>query len=493
MKDGEMTAAAHLGQIKDLAQSLRRENTPIDQIAAALFERFGLTSLAAYRHANGMSQSQAADAFNARFPDPVVKTAKNISYWEKWGGPGTSRSASARPPSMLDLQRLAGLYGCLIDDLLVGPRRRPAGSPVTVPYSVLSDLLSELPIPPAGPYPEDVDAVVTLHTGIGEGILILKLTRRDFAALIATGGLAALLPASFALPASAETGPTGRFRATLAAHQAGHHLMAPAQHITALVEALRDIDALLDASAPATQTELRLVKAEFAEHISWLHRERGDLTLCRRWSERATSWAIAGGDTAMAAYMVLRNASVTLDAGDHQGANNLAERARTLWTIPPALEAVAHLYQARSSAATGIIDTAKLDAADALLAQSASPDEPAYLRFYGPGWADLQRATCYMVGGQPANAITILNARLTGLPTTHHRDRALHLARIGTAHAATDTPDAAAIAALAALSEAHRARSLHVVAELRPLHTQLTQRWPNQPKVREFAEAFTTA
>ncbi|WP_405144069.1 hypothetical protein OG589_40655 [Sphaerisporangium sp. NBC_01403] len=354
-------------------------------------------------------------------------------------------------------------------------------------YPVLTDLLSELPIPPTGPYPEDVDAVVPLRTGIGEGILILRLTRRDFAALIATGGLAALLPASLAIPAAAETGPAGRFRATLAAHQAGHHLMAPNQHITTLVETLRDIDAILDTADPATQTKLRLVKAEFAEHISWLHRERGDLTLCRRWSERATSWAIAGGDTAMAAYMVLRNASVALDAGDHQGANNLAERARTLWTIPPALDAVAHLYQARSSAATGIIDTARLDAADELFAQPTSPDEPAYLRFYGPGWADLQRATCYMVGGQPANAITILNARLTRLPTTHHRDRALHLARIGSAHAATNTPDAAALA------EAHRAGSQHVVAELHPLHTLLTQRWPNQPKVREFAEAFTAA
>jgi hypothetical protein len=490
-----MTAAASLAQIQDLAQRLRRENTPIDQIAAVLFERFNLTSLAAYRHAHGMSQSQAARAFNARFPDPVDKTAKNISYWEKWGGPGTSRSASARPPSLLDLQRLAEFYGCLIDDLLAGPRRRTANFPITVPYPVPTDLLSQLPISLTGPYPEDVDAdlVVRLRAGIGEGIQILELTRRDFAALIATGGLAALLPASLALPAAAEAGPAARFRASLAAHQAGHHLMAPLQHITALVETLRDIDGILDTAAPATQTKLRLVKAEFAEHISWLHRERGDLPLCRRWSERATSWAIAGGDTAMAAYMVLRNASVALDAGDHQGANNLAERARTLWTIPPVLDAVAHLYQARSSAATGIIDTARLDAADELFAQPASPDDPAYLRFYGPGWADLQRATCYMTGGQPANAITILHARLTGLPTTYHRDRALHLARIGTAHAAADTPDAAAIAAMAALAEAHRAGSQHVVTELHLLHTLLNRRWPNQPKVREFAEAFTAA
>jgi transcriptional regulator with XRE-family HTH domain len=490
-----MTAAETLGQIQDLAQRLRRENTPIHQIAAILIERFDLTALAAYRHAHGMSQSQAADAFNTRFPDPVEKTAKNISYWEKWGGPGKSRSASARPPSLVDLQRLAELYGCLIDDLLAGPRKHPTGSAIPVPYPVLTDLLSALSTSPTGSYPENVDAdhVVTFRAGIGEGTLTLELTRRDFAALIATGGLAALLPTSLALPAAAETGPAGRFRAMLAAHQAGHHLMAPAQHITALLEILRDVDSIIDTAAPAMQTELRLVKAEFAEHISWLHRERGDLTRCRRWSERATSWAIAGGDTTMAAYMVLRNASLALDAGDHQGADNLAQRARTLWEIPPALEAVAHLYQARSSAATGVIDSARLDAADELLARPSSPDQPAYLRFYGPGWAELQRATCYMTAGRPANAITILNAALTRLPTTHHRDRALHLTRIGTAHAAARCPDSAAIAGVAALAEAHRAGSQHVVAELRPLHALLTQRWPEQPKVREFAEAFTAA
>ncbi|MEO3859745.1 helix-turn-helix transcriptional regulator [Acrocarpospora sp. B8E8] len=487
-----MPAAQSFGSIQDFSRRMRSEGAPIDQIAAALIETYALTPLAAYRHAHGLSQAQAAAKLNARFSNITCRTAKTVSYWENWPGPGASRSPSARPPSLVDLQQLAKLYGCLVDDLLTGPRSRHHRPHLSVPYSVLTDLLAALP---AGPHNRDVDSepVVTLRAGIGEGNLILELNRRDFATLLASGGLAALLPASLIPPAAADSSPAATFRATLAAHQAGHHLMSPAQHIHALQDVLADIDTKIAVARPSAQTELRLAKAEFAEHISWLYREHGRLDACRRWADHATSWAISSGNTDMAAYMMLRNASVALDSGHHRAAGDLAAQARALWPLPPALDAVAHLYQARAHAATGIIDLARLDDADELLAAPTSPDYPAFLRFYDSGWADLQRATCYTTGGQPEKAITILNARITALPTTFHRDRALHHTRIGTAYAAINAPDAAAIAAIAGLDEARRAGSQHVVDELRSLHVLLTNRWPAQPKVREFKDAFAAA
>ncbi|WP_395108329.1 hypothetical protein [Actinomadura sp. SCN-SB] len=60
---------------------------------------------------------------------------------------------------------------------------------------------------------------------------------------------------------------------------------------------------------------------------------------------------------------------------------------------------------------------------------------------------------------KPGRAVTILQGRLTALPGTHHRDRAVHLARLGAAHAADQIPDAAAIAGLASLTETRRAGS----------------------------------
>ncbi|MGW4801367.1 hypothetical protein ACWEPC_53990 [Nonomuraea sp. NPDC004297] len=304
------------------------------------------------------------------------------------------------------------------------------------------------------------------------------------------GGLAALLPDSIA--AAADAGPAEVFRTKLISHQAGHHLLAPAQHIRSLAAILTEIDQTRQNARPPLDTDLLRVKAEVAEHLSWLHRERGDQTSSTRWADHATTWAISSGDPDMAAYMILRRVSAALDQGDDDLARTLATQARTIWTLPPALDAVARLYQAHASAITGIVDTGLLDTADELLSHAPGTG-PSYLRFYDRGWGDLQRATCYTAGGRPDTAITILNARLTALPATHHRDRAIHHTRIGTAHAATGTADAAAIAAIAGLTEAQRAGSQHARAELKTLNGLLLARWPDQPKVREFADALTTA
>ncbi|MGW4412457.1 hypothetical protein ACWEJ6_51275 [Nonomuraea sp. NPDC004702] len=317
----------------------------------------------------------------------------------------------------------------------------------------------------------------------------MKLSRREFATLIAIGGSASLFPESIA--AAADANPAEIFRMNLISHQAGHHLLTPAQHIRSLVAILTEINKARQNARPPLDSDLMRVKAEVAEHLSWLHRERGDQHHSMLWAEHASIWAITSGDPDMAAYMVLRRASAALDGGDGDLARILAAQARTVWNLPTALNAVACLYQARASAITGIVDTALLDTADQLLA--LDPDGgPTYLRFYDREWGDLQRATCYISGGRSETAITILDTRLAALPTTHHRDRAIHHARLGTAHAAIGTADAAAIAAIAGLAEARRAGSQHALSELKTLSGLLIHRWPDQPKVRELTEALAT-
>jgi hypothetical protein len=475
--------------VHDFVRRLRDDALAHGDIATALIAACKLTPLAAYRHSHGYSQAGAAAAYNQRFPGTTI-TAKNISYWENWADPSAARSPSARPPSLIDLRRLAEMYGCLIDDLLPRPHGRPQRPRLTVPYPVLTELLSDLPAAPRGTTTKDANPVMTIQASLGEGKITLELSRREFAALIATGGLAALLPDSIA--AATDAGPAETFHTKLISHQAGHHLLTPAQHVRSLATILTDIDQTRQTARPQLDTDLIRVKAEIAEHLSWLHRERGDQHNSIRWADHATTWAISSGDTDMAAYMILRRASTALDEGEDDLARHLATQARTIWNLPPALDAVARLYQARASAITGVVDTGLLDTADELLTLDPGAG-PSYLRFYDRGWGDLQRATCYTSGGRPDTAITILNARLTALPTTYHRDRAIHHTRIGAAHAATGTADAAAIAAIAGLAEAQRAGSHHALAELTTLNGLLVARWPDQVKVREFSEALATA
>ncbi|TMQ90010.1 hypothetical protein ETD83_37325 [Actinomadura soli] len=495
-----MDGAGTLDQIRRLRDRMAGQGATTSQIAATLIAEHDLNPRVAFRHALGLTQAQVADRYNRRWPSMVPKSRKEVSYWECWPGPGnTSSSSSARAPSYEHLCRLAQLYGCWVDDLLFGPRRDHGPAATTIPYQAITDILSNLTASDYAEGPGEDDSVaVTLRAPIGEGSIMVRLSRRQFTELMTASGLAALLPSSVLAEAAAgATSDVASWRQTLAAHQTGHHLLAPHAHITALTTTLADISTARDDAGTELRRQLLQVQAEYAEHIGWLYRECGDLAACGRWAERASKWAQQTGDGALATYMTLRRSTIALHQGDHTRAAQLAHSAhrtdQTGHSIPPALQGIAHLYQARAQAATGTIADRQLDRADELLAAPRQPDDPAFLRFYTPAFGELQRATCYMAAGRPSRAVTILQARLTRLPGIGHRDRALHLARLGAAHAADRAPDAAAIAGLGALTETRRARSLHALTELDRLDSTLSRTWSKQPKVREFHRALQAA
>jgi len=484
-------------QAGELRSALRRRGATTRQVAAAIARGFEVTPQAAFRHAAGLSQAEVAERYNQRWPGEHPKTFKHVSYWECWQGPGAGATASARAPSYEDLSRLADLYGCLVDDLLLGPCHA-AAAPVPDPAGGLAQVISLLI---AGGYAErpegdEDDVSIALRVPDGEGTITVKLSRRHFAELLAAGGLAAVL-ADFALAstASAGAGSAADYRRVLAAHQSGHHLLEPAAHISALRQILGDMEQQRARSTSGrARVELRHVQSEYAEHVSWLCREAGDLGACRRWADRAAGWALESGDPVMATYMTLRGANLALDQGDHRQAAELAVTAQNVsWPIPPVLRGVALAYEARGRAHTGTVARAQLDDAAELLTRDGPDDGPAYLRFYNADFADLQRATCYVDAGVPGPAVTILQSKITTLPVSHGRDRGLYLARLGAAHAAGQEPDAAAYAAMGSLAEARRASSRHVLAELGRLDATLTRRWPAQPQVRQFHDALHAA
>jgi len=487
-----MADAVARRQIRDLRIRLGEQGAANRQIALALMARFKLTPLAAFRHAAGLSQSQVADRYNERWPGQHPKTFKQVSYWERWQGPGSSGTTSSRPPSYEDLRRLAVLYDCLIDDLLstTPAHDRPAevvGDAAEIISAVLSGRYAE------GPEGDENGPDIALLVPVGEGTVTVKLSRRHFTELLAAGGLAALLPEA-GLAARMETGSAtaAYYRHFLIAHQSNHHLLDPRTHITALRQVLQAVDQQrAQDSAPGPRAELRLVQGEYAEHISWLYRETGDLAACRTWASQAAGWALEGGDTTMSAYMMLRGANLALDQGDPQQAIELASTTQSLSLhIPPVLRAVALAYEARGHALTGVLESAKLDQAAELITDDTTSSEQGYLRFYDTDFVDVQRAACYVAAGPPERAVTILQGKITGLPASHARDRGVYLARLGAAHAAGHVPDAAAHAGMGSLAEARHTSSRHVLAELGRLDATLMREWPHQPKVRQFHEAL---
>src|SRR5690349_2261049 len=89
------------------AAQLREQGQSWADVAAHFESAYHVNPRVALRQAHGWSQPQAADRWNARWPEDP-KTFKNFSYWEQWPAP------TGHAPSLDTLDRLAQLYECKI-------------------------------------------------------------------------------------------------------------------------------------------------------------------------------------------------------------------------------------------------------------------------------------------------------------------------------------------------------------------------------------------
>ena len=94
-----------------ISAAMRAEGATWADVAVEFSRRYRVNARVALRLAHGWSQPEAAEHWNARWPDDP-KTFKNFSIWELWPGP------TGHPPSVTNLDRLAQLYECHVADVL---------------------------------------------------------------------------------------------------------------------------------------------------------------------------------------------------------------------------------------------------------------------------------------------------------------------------------------------------------------------------------------
>ena len=107
-----------------LREKMRALGMSHRQIAVEFARRYGLRPRAAWRHAYGWSQTEAAEQISTYAahaglgPDrtTVTMTGPHLCEYENW--PGEGKEPAGRRPTPYLLSLLAGVYGCTVHDLL---------------------------------------------------------------------------------------------------------------------------------------------------------------------------------------------------------------------------------------------------------------------------------------------------------------------------------------------------------------------------------------
>ena len=254
------------------------------------------------------------------------------------------------------------------------------------------------------------------------------------------------------------------------------NLLGPAHLLTLTSLHLKYISELLTVASGEARTELLTVGARYAEFAGWLHQDAGNPQKAAAWSERAQSWAEAAGNGLLVSYVLMRRSNQASSQGDAPRTLGLARAAlRHRDRLPRRAQALALRQVARGHALAGN-PTGCAEALDDARAQvvAGQDDGDRWLTGYcTSAYVEMEAADCAMLLGQPQQAAATFERGLAMLPAQYQRDRAVNLARLAVAHAASQEPERACAVAQQAATIITSTWSARAVAELQRLPTLL--------------------
>lgn len=120
---------------------------------------------------------------------------------------------------------------------------------------------------------------------------------------------------------------------------------------------LRSITRILTETAEHAETdqnhEVWRLASRYAEYTGWMAQEAGNPAEALRWTDLAVRWGEDGGDETMAAYALVRRASIAEYRGDAASAIRLAGQAATHSAATPLIRAHAARREAQGHAYLG--------------------------------------------------------------------------------------------------------------------------------------------
>ncbi|MFD5900077.1 XRE family transcriptional regulator [Streptomyces microflavus] len=275
-------------------------------------------------------------------------------------------------------------------------------------------------------------------------------------------------------------------------------LTGPHEALPTALGILAAVDAAARAAEPALRRELLALGSRGAELVAWLHRDTGaPARAIAYWHHQAKEWATLAGDSAMHAYVLLRQAQ----AADRTDAARMLDLARAAtdgpWALPPRPRAEAFQQQARALALTGagveVVARALDQAHTALGLADAAAGQATCTGPLGDGYTGqrlmVQSAICYREAGRSERAVELFRRHLAA-GAFAPRDRAFFTAQYSGALVAADEPEEAACAAMESLALAADARFGQALSELHRTANDLAP-YAERPAVREFRQRLS--
>lgn len=247
--------------------------------------------------------------------------------------------------------------------------------------------------------------------------------------------------------------------------------LPPNQLIDPMTGNIAVLDGLRRRAIETDRHRYGALQARYAELLSWLTEEAGDLQGAMWWNDRASQWGQAAGWPGMTAYGFVRRA-MTVGRSSSEGLR-VVDQARAVVEMPhtsPRMKGWAANEIALGYALVGNRDGSRraLDTAMDWLAQPVRDDDAALQRSVAvDDLFTVYRATCDVYLGYGARVIPVLEPRLDSLVTSSFRTATITRAKLARAYANAGQPEDACRMAWHTLDAIDQVGSVSARTELR--------------------------
>ena len=303
----------------------------------------------------------------------------------------------------------------------------------------------------------------------------MPLSRRELLATLSVGVAGGLLHSRFEQALDQVQLSDDALRTFEEAHagfQRAARTLPPDRLIDSLIGSVAVLDGLRRRESAAVRPRYSQVQARYAESLSWLSEEAGDLAGAIYWIDRASQWAQAANWHAMSAYGFVRRSMMVISfSGEGQPAIENAQAVFSMSNVSPRLQGLAakqiafgHALVGNASASSRALDDAMdllarpVREGDAVLGQRSVVNDDLFAIF---------RATCDVYLGLGERVVPALEPRLVSLTASSARTATITRAKLARAYANAGQPGEAARLALTALDDIERIGSISARGELK--------------------------